>query len=62
MMYGPAWTTHSPRGSFIETQTFVENIVDFKLGAIFPANQAVSLECHDKLTDKPRYSVRGLKT
>ena len=30
-------------------------MVDFKLGAIFAANRAVFLECHDKLTFKPRH-------
>ena len=31
--------------SFVETQAFVENKVHFKPGAIFAADQAVSMEC-----------------
>ena len=36
-MCGPSGATISRRGSFIETQAFVENKVYFKSGAIFAA-------------------------
>ena len=45
---------HFWRSSFIETQALVENKVDFKAGTIFAADRAVSLECRDKPTLKPR--------
>ena len=53
-MCGPSWVAYSWRSSFIETQAFVENKVHFKSGAIFAADRAVSLECWNKLTVKPR--------
>ena len=55
VMCGPSLATHYPRSLFIETQTHVENRVDFKLSLSFAPNRAVSLECHDKLTVKPRH-------
>ena len=54
-MCGPSWVVHSRRSSFIETQAFVESKVHFKSGAIFAADGAVSLECWNKLTVKPRH-------
>ena len=59
-MCGPSWVAHFRRSSFIETQAFVENKVDFKSGAIFAADRAVSLECHDKLTVKPRHEYQNV--
>ena len=50
-MCGPSGATISRRSSFIERQAFLENKVDFKSGANFAADRAVSLESHDKLTD-----------
>ena len=55
MMCGPYWIAHLRRSSFIETQAVVENKVHFKSGAIFAAEGAVSLECWNKLTVKPRH-------
>ena len=55
MMCSPSWADNFRRSLFIETQAFVENKVRFKLGAIFAADRAVSLEGWYKLTVKPRH-------
>ena len=57
-MCGPTWADSFRRSLFIETQAFVENKVHFKLGAIFAADRAVSLECWNKLTVKPRHVLK----
>ena len=64
MMCCPSWAAHFRRSLVIETQAFVEKKVDFNSGAIFAPDLAVSLECHDKVTVKPRHDyynvpVRG---
>ena len=62
MMCGPSWATHSQTGSIINTQTFVENKVNFKSGTTFVPNRAVSLECHEILTVNPRHEYQNVPT
>ena len=59
MTCGPSGAAIFRRSSFVEKQAFVENKIDFKPGAIFAADGAVSLECPDKLTVKTRHEYEN---